>query len=331
VQTEENIDNSDAQDMDEAPILLKASAEQEVQAVEPIIPAALQQDIPSDFNLPKPPEQIGNENHPIMVRAIEDDDLTSFEKKTVRIGKWGVGVAAASLLAAIVAGMGVWLQFGEMSKQTGILAAAFEKQKQDSVENAKTTAKQLKILQDQVVAAQGSAGAIQKQSRTAERAWIAISWPDSKIVVTENQPITYKVRFLNTGNTAGQNVLVEAVVELVKNGSAPTFDYSWDHIRSNIGSLPKGEDLQLTARRLEHQRSPYDGTPLPLVVSHIEFQDYIAGRYYVAVYAKAEYRDIFGVRHTSKRCTWAGEFGPDAEHRTFSARQCAEYSSEDGN
>ncbi len=84
------------------------------------------------------------------VRIIEDDELSSFEQKTVKFGRWGLVITAFSFLAASAAAYFVYQQFAEMNVQTGIISATAERARIDSNEAAKATAIQLKALQDQV-------------------------------------------------------------------------------------------------------------------------------------------------------------------------------------
>ena len=90
-----------------------------------------------------------------------------------------------------------------MQTQTGILNTQAQQATADSVESAKRVERQLVIAQKQAKAAQDSAAAIQKQTRTTERAWVAVENPAAAgVTAVENQPITGKVRFVNVGNTA---------------------------------------------------------------------------------------------------------------------------------
>lgn len=111
---------------------------------------------------------------PIRVEVIKDDDLSNFEKKTVSLGKYGLIVAVASLLAACAAAVFVYQQFKEMAAQTEFLSRAAKQARTDSANSSIAIAEQLKIAQQQAKAAQASVQAIQRQTIEQERPWVAV-------------------------------------------------------------------------------------------------------------------------------------------------------------
>ncbi|MDE3185950.1 MAG: hypothetical protein KGM96_00320 [Acidobacteriota bacterium] len=145
------------------------------------IPTDLQEQISGALQRAYRHEDERNIKDPIRVEIVKDEELTRFEKKTVRFGYWGVVIASCSLIAACVAAWMVFQQFKEMATQSDLLSRAAEQARKDSNENAKVVAKQLSGLQAQITAAQQGARALQGQlaeSRSvveSQRADISVS------------------------------------------------------------------------------------------------------------------------------------------------------------
>jgi hypothetical protein len=144
----------------------------------------------------------------------------------------------------------------------------------------------------------------------------------------EGEPIASAVKFTNTGNSDARNVLADVVVEVVKNGGDPTFNYWWNHNGYSTGILPKNQSFEEQGVRYVRRRIK-ESTVLPF--SHDEHLAWIEGTAYIAVYARIKYRDIFGVRHWAKRCGWAGYVPPGGVARSFTARKCSDYADVDNN
>jgi hypothetical protein len=235
-----------------------------------------------------------------------------------------VAIAVATITAAIF-----YVQLRVMSYQTQILGSQSESAAAGALFSDMNTRKQLSIAQQQANTAQNSVVAIQKQTQNAERAWITIE-NASAITTAENVPITSKVKFVNVGNTVARSIRFDVIAELVKNGNGPKFDYRWDHTRSSAGLLLKNEPVELEAIRLKHQRSvTFDGSVV-LPFTHDEYQAFLDGKDYIAVYAKVRYTDIFGIAHWTKRCGWFGNVPPGVT-RYFTAEKCTSYGNVDNN
>jgi hypothetical protein len=248
--------------------------------------------------------------------------MSVFERKIVWLTL--IAIAVATITAAIF-----YVQLRIMSEQTQILASQSESSTAGALFSDMNTRKQLSIAQQQAKTAENSVDAIQKQTRNAERAWITIDNP-AAVTTAENQPITSKVKFVNVGNTVARSIRFDAIVEFVKNGNGPKFDYRWDHTRATAGLLLKNEPVELEAIRFKHQRSVAIDGSVVLPFAHDEYQAFIDGKDYIAVYAKVRYTDIFGTTHWTKRCGWFGNVPPGVT-RYFTAEKCASYGNVDNN
>jgi hypothetical protein len=82
---------------------------------------------------------------PLQVRIISGDELTSFERKTVSFGWYGLLIAGASFIAALIAALVFFSQLKEMSKQTDLLGITAEQARTDAKNSAVATAKQSSI------------------------------------------------------------------------------------------------------------------------------------------------------------------------------------------
>jgi hypothetical protein len=157
---------------------------------------------------------------PFTVRVIEDDELSAFERKTVAFGKWGLVIAALSLLAACVAALVVFQQFKEMAAQTDLLSRASRQNRKDNADAAITTGKQLAGLQAEIVAARNSSKALQgqliqahrladtaaRQLELTNRAWIKIE----EVKPRGNGPVVPSLSFQDLNITGPPQVKQQA-------------------------------------------------------------------------------------------------------------------------
>lgn len=238
-------------------------------------------------------------------------------------------------LAFVVAGITLIVfygQFREMQTQSRILNAQAKQAAQDSVDASKRVEQQLGIADRQAKAAENSVAAIQRQTRTAQRALINIPVPPiGASAVKEGEPIIVKVQFVNTGNTSARKIQMDVAIDKVKNGDDPTFDYTWDHAHGTTGLLLKGESVELEGHRYvrQHTTTSPNATDLPL--SHDEEQEFANNRIFFVVYARVRYLDIFGVQHWTKRCESMVPQPPPGSNWSVSARKCTDYGDTDNN
>lgn len=142
----------------------------------------------------------------------------------------------SSLLAASGAAVFVYFQFEEMAKQTGILIASFEKQKQDSVESSQNTAKQLSILEGQLTEQQKSTQAVTSQMRQDQRPWLRVEFaptagasndptrPQASLRLATGQPIHgITIRIRNSGKTPAEVVTADFVIQIATINNAMRF------------------------------------------------------------------------------------------------------------
>jgi hypothetical protein len=108
-------------------------------------------------------------NDPLSTRVVEDDELSTFERTTIKFGRWGSIVAAATLLVAGGTGIVFYEQFVEMASQTNLLAIAAKQARIEAKDASIATAKQLFIAQEQVKTAQLQADAAQASVKVIQR------------------------------------------------------------------------------------------------------------------------------------------------------------------
>lgn len=205
---------------------------------EPVSTPSFEQTIP-----PAPQQQVAVNNQrdqaerakrsdPLVVRIIEDDELSSFEQKTVKFGRWGLIVASFSFAAASAAAYFVYQQFAEMNAQTQILSATAERARIDSNDNAKATAAQLAsfqaqigiarreatVMQGQLAEARRSADIAARQLDTSQRAWIDVT--GGAVVLLKFSPggglsLNTKLTYMNVGNLPAIGVHIAGFVFLL--------------------------------------------------------------------------------------------------------------------
>ena len=62
------------------------------------------------------------DKEPLLVRVIEDDELSSFEERSISFARWGIGIAIFTILIGVGTAIVFWGQFRETWAQTDILA-----------------------------------------------------------------------------------------------------------------------------------------------------------------------------------------------------------------
>jgi hypothetical protein len=187
---------------DSLPVGESASTALPIDAPKPIVPETrAKQDIRTDPTDNTSQKNVGKPHEPLLVRVVEDDELNSFEQKTVLFGKWGVGVAALSLLAASVAGFYVFQQFREMSAQTDLASRAARQARIDAAASGRDFAKQIGMLQAQINQQTDAVN-------LTERAWVTIFAGDFRYVPDRQkiERVESMIYFRNSGRTPAFNV-----------------------------------------------------------------------------------------------------------------------------
>ena len=151
------------------PAAKPVSSEAPVRPIAAVDPTAPQNKLSAQPLQQQPTQEPQKSVEPLSVKIIEDDELNSFERKTIRYGGAGVFVAFLALLAASVTGFFIYHQFEEMNAQTGLMNRAAVQARLDAKDSALTTAQQLAALQAQITTAQNGTKALQGQLKEARR------------------------------------------------------------------------------------------------------------------------------------------------------------------
>jgi hypothetical protein len=215
------------------PVGEAAPAPATVAAVNPPAPAAVQQNVSTDSQDKQRCTKIQNCDAPLSVRVIKDNELSSFERITVRYGYWGIVFAFVSLVIAIYAADCVFQQFKEMAAQTELLSRGATQARRDSAEASVTTTKQLQIAQEQVKAAEESVDAIAAQTVEDERPWVSMDVvaPSEFNFQLEQEPsITVKFTLTNGGHSVAKYVSVNMALVM---------DFRAQQAQDRICAIPK--------------------------------------------------------------------------------------------
>lgn len=168
--TEPHNDESTSPGKEDAlPLAERMSSTPRMEAVQPLIPAAPQQNGSPSLDNQSRKNNEHKSDSPLLVRIIEDDELSKFEEKTVRFGRWGIFITTLSLIAASCAAIFVYQQVQEMRGQTDLLGTAAHQARVDANDSAKTSAEQLRALQSQITVAQSGTKALEGQLFEARR------------------------------------------------------------------------------------------------------------------------------------------------------------------
>lgn len=283
-----------------------------------------------------------------------ENQLNNAEKELSSFERWTLRLAWAGFLIAVVTGVVFYLQFREMSKQTGILSDQAKQAAIDSGEASRKVEEQLSIArkqadaaQDQATAAKKSAEATQTQARVAEegveavrkqmrqdqRPWLRIQ-PKSGTGTTFmiGQPLQSELAFTNTGKSPARHFFAYCFVEVVAQGSAPKLinpehpgpeQRQWSFLDTGIlfpNQTIEGMAIRNTLKPGSQTEVVHD------LLKADESRQLSEGRAYVAVYVYAKYWDIFGKRHWTTFCGWTGE-NPTIG---YTSDTCVRYNNVDG-
>lgn len=168
--------------------------------------------------------------------------------------------------------------------------------------------------------------------RTDQRAWVSLS--AGNISYDEIQPehiaVSAKVTLVNTGKTPAKHIESKFVIEKVRNGEAPGFQYTDGPISSlstgvALPNAPYSRTVQLSEVELIKGTGTVVKTKL---LSKAEYQEILDGKAYIAVYAFTTYDDVFGKHHWRKSCIFDNAA---TLQRAMSTEACAAYNSVDDN
>ncbi len=262
----------------------------------------------------QPTEEEHPTPEPLLVRVIKDDELGTFERKTIRYGVLGIVVASLALSAACVSAYFIYGQFTEMAKQTGILAESLKKQREDSAAAVTTTGTQLAALQSQITIAryaireaQDSLALTRNNFIQDQRPYVLVSKAElekdnvGNVTLRSDTPIMWRVEFLNYGKSPAVNDQYMSKVFFGKDARTEAFAYM-DKMPKNpdkitpgrsVDSMPPGEHPD----RPSYITSISDTVParddLVFITSN-EFALYLVGRTF--------YQDMAGHRYYTDYC-----------------------------
>jgi hypothetical protein len=311
------------------------------------IPADLQQGLASALQRAASSEPETRVKQPVRVELIKDREPTNFEKKTVRIGYWGLVIAFSSLLAASVAAWVVYGQLREMAGQTDLMDIAARQARRDSAEAGVAAARQLRIAQQQADAAQQQVAAVTRQMRVDQRPWIKfeLGGPQNPAQPSQHamptffvgQPATVPVNVTNTGKTTAEGIRGSLLVQIVPDGEQPIFP------RRLALALPGEPEPRGTNAPPESwfisvlypsdntvfyfSRMKADGEFDTITLN--EVNELNADTAYIYLVGQVWYEDVFGTTHWTKFCE-------STDHRKPTSKdspvwRCAKYGAVDNN
>jgi hypothetical protein len=313
-------DSTQLENHDPLAVAKTAPADPAVSVADPVVSAPTQQAVSSDLSGEDPADDRERPPGPLLVRVVRDDDLNAFESKTVKYARLGVGLSVLSLVAAIAAAIVFYLQFREMSKQTGILNTSAQQAKADSKAAGTATATQLRIMQDELTQQRSAL-------ETDQRPWLKFELggerpkdadPNNEkmrlITAAAGQPIKIEVRVTNLGKTAAERILGTLLVQYVSKGGKPTVLPKREIVftegrKPKKGALPGtawGEATiypnEVSQQYFSRSRWGKTGVVEDDPLTQTEATALQAGNAYILLMGEVWYSDVFGVRHWTKFC-----------------------------
>ena len=167
------------------------------------------------------------------------------------------------------------------------------------------------------------------EMRTDERAWITMSSEHVAYPSDQHDPtmatVTVDVAIDNKGKTPARIFSASMVVDYVLNGKSPDFSYQFG-VNHAVGIWPPQSPLTLTVPLLKIDQG--SGGAVSRFLTLKEFEALSNGGAYMVIYGRANYLDIFGVKHWLHYCAaWVhSDKGP-----SITSKACSDYNDTDGN
>jgi len=163
------------------------------------------------------------------------------------------------------------------------------------------------------------------EMRKEQRPWIRVTFDSSPMEALG--PVSGIVHLVNKGKTPAKAISADFVMQRIKNGEEPTFDYSVPHVNYSTGVLFPDESGDAHPSRLRKSSSCDSAEPETLTKS--EFDDLKGTRVFFVVYGMIHYNDFFGVDHWTKFCGFAAISSTTSS--TVTAKGCTDYNDVDSN
>jgi len=177
---------------------------------------------------------------------------------------------------------------------------------------------------------------MQRQVRQDQRPWIKVSVdPDHRPNVAERSQVSARIRIQNTGKTPARELAVQTHLDVLPFSQAPVFPENLEGYK-NMPGFGWGETAGI--RWPEDKPDTdfeiwwfQDGWQKRLATVS-DYNDWVQGRSWVAVYGEADYADIFGVQHWTRFCiAVTGTSTAFGATTTNESRSCSDYNSADNN
>ncbi len=202
-----------------------------------------------------------DEQGPVRVTVVPSAELSRYERNYL-------AVTRLAAFGAILAAVFVYFQFKGLVDQNRILSAQAQSAAAGATLNELNVREQLKLLREQVEAAQNSVKAVQSQMRQDQRAWVTIEVKLPEKIIS-GQPLSGKATIKNTGKTDARRIVAEFVAKTVENGKQPSFTYPAPHSRTTTGHLVPASPLEMPVEWVHFKAGTKEGTPVLLTSDEV--------------------------------------------------------------
>jgi hypothetical protein len=265
----------------------------------PIVGIGTKEQVTGESESKKPKEKC-DKSKEILVRVLEPDALSQFERKTLFWGRWGIGLAVATFVIGI-------LTLIVFYRQLGLMQTQLQDADSDSRTSSRHARQQIKALQSQV-------SAIQTQMRQDQRPYIEITLggpgPNKPFEIKMPNNVLHLPLILTVwGKTPAKHVHGRLFLEVVKFNQDPLLDKNTVPALDTFSGIvfPNVPD-EFHAVRMKAKK----GNPLGEfdLLKDWETSDISASRSYLAAYGTYTYDDSFGIQHWTKFCVSFQASGP---------------------
>jgi hypothetical protein len=268
-----------------------------------------------------------------------DERMTAFERSMIRLTRYGLAVTiltgiifAGQLYEMYTGGTATdrLVDYAKMQADAGNSISDAARQFSDTAEdtdaNISDAVEQLKATAKNT---RDSISETRNAMHADQRSWVI---PFGSVeCCTENKPALGNGGYTISGRTPISQIVVNAALERVMNGTSPSLNWKLLHSQSTISTLFPNTPIpsfqvpwfDIPLGKLPPEM-PY---PKGTLMTKQLIEDYNAGKFFFVFFERIDYQDAFGTKHWSQYCNWA--YSSLAPVPSFTARKCTEFGGTD--
>lgn len=155
--------------------------------------------------------------------------------------------------------------------------------------------------------------------RKDQRPWVKVMVDRNTVNIEALKPVSVFLSATNFGKTPAKKALVNAAIEVVKNGERPRLELEGIHYRTDLGVVFPNEPANF----------PIEMSGL---ISQADYDDFTNRKNFLVIYGRIDYTDFFNTTHWTTFCGFdVARNPPPGSATSASAGECIQYNDVDSN